>query len=57
MAENVGGGFDFLCLARFALALLQRAPDQIDRVTDVERLGQIFKRAALERGNGAFQIG
>jgi hypothetical protein len=43
---------DFL----FAQALFQRAADQLDRAIHVERLGEVFKRAALERRHGAVQI-
>jgi hypothetical protein len=38
-------------------ALFHCAPNQIDGVIDIERLGQIFERTALKRGDRAFQIG
>ena len=37
--------------------LLSGAAHQIDRLIDVERLRQIFERAALIRGDGAVEIG
>ena len=38
------------CVAR------SRAADQRDRVVDVERLGQVLERAALERGDRAVEV-
>jgi len=54
--EDVGCGFNFLRLADW-LGSVPRAPDQIDRVIDVERLGQIFERAALKPETSALQVG
>ena len=52
-------GVSLGCLGRRLLpqALFDRAPDQFDRMVDVERLGQILECAALERGDRALEIG
>ncbi len=38
-------------------ALFQRAPDQLDRVIDIERLRQVLVSATLKRRDRAFEIG
>ena len=58
LAEDLRRGLRLFGAAPvLALALLQRAADQFDRVVDVEGLGQVFERAALERGHRALQVG
>ena len=44
--RNVAG---YLVGARLAHAFVDRTPDQLDRLVDVERLRQVLERAALER--------
>ena len=41
----------------FALALVDRAADQLDRARQVERLGQVLEGAALKRRDGAVEVG
>ncbi|VVE50226.1 hypothetical protein PEP31012_04666 [Pandoraea eparura] len=45
-----------LVVRRLAQAFLDRAQNQLDRAIDVERLGEIFERAALKGRDGAVQI-
>jgi hypothetical protein len=40
-----------------ALTLADGAPDQLERLIDVEGLRQVFEGAALKRRDGAFEIG
>ena len=57
LAQNfrgVGGArFD----ARFAQAFVERAPDQLDGLVDIEGFGQVLEGAALERRHGRLQVG
>src|SRR5881392_2065085 len=39
-----------------AAALIERAAYELDRVIDVEGLGQVFERSALERGDRAVEV-
>jgi hypothetical protein len=57
LPEHLGrGGHAFL--GHFlALAFFHRAADQLDRLGQVERLGQVLEGAALERRHGAVQVG
>src|SRR5258708_26840291 len=45
----------FYCL-RFPPAFVERAANEVHRLVDVEGLGQIFVRAALERGHRGIEI-
>src|SRR5258708_39977494 len=40
-----------------APAFVERAPDELDGMVDVEGLRKIFEGAALERGHGALEVG
>ncbi|MDT4869427.1 hypothetical protein FQZ97_1044530 [compost metagenome] len=40
----------------FAQAFFQRTADQLDRLVDIERLGQVFEGPALERCHRAVQV-
>ena len=57
LAEDFGGFGGRLFDIAFAQAFLQRAPDQLHCLVDVERLGQIFEGAALKRRDGRIEIG
>ena len=57
LAEDLGGGGRLFRALGLAHALVDRTPDQLDRVVDVERLGQVFERAALECGDRALEVG
>ena len=58
LAEHLGRLGDALVLRRAAAqAFLDRAANQLDRLVDVERLREIFERAALERRDGTVEIG
>ena len=57
LAEDLGRGRVRLERCALALAFLERAPDQFDRLVDVERLGKVFVGAALEGGDRGLQIG
>jgi hypothetical protein len=57
LPENLGRAGRDLLGALLAHALVHRAADQIDRLVDVEGLGQVLERAALECSDRALQIG
>ena len=57
LAQHLGRGGHALLGHFLALAFLHRAADQLDRLGQVERLGQVFERAALEGRHGAVQVG
>jgi hypothetical protein len=57
LAEDLPGlDGSFGCL-RLAPSLLEGATDELDHLVDVERLGQVLVRAALERGHRAVEVG
>src|SRR5262249_36911942 len=41
---------------RLAAAFVERAPDELDRLVDVERFRQVLVRTPLERCNGRIEI-
>jgi len=57
LAEDFRGLAHRLRDLRLAPALVQRPPDQLDRLVDVERLRQVFVGAALESGDRAVEVG
>ena len=57
VAEDLGRLRQRLDGLGLAPALVERAPDQLDRLVDVEGLRQVLVGAALERGHGAVEIG
>ncbi|MDR8732335.1 hypothetical protein FEQ05_05728 [Burkholderia pseudomultivorans] len=58
LAEHLGCLGHAVVLRRAAAqAFLHRAANQLDGLVDVERLREIFERAALERRDGAVEIG
>ncbi|ABA47527.1 hypothetical protein BURPS1710b_2767 [Burkholderia pseudomallei 1710b] len=57
LAEHLGRLGELVVVGHAAAqALFDRAPDQLDRLVDVERLREIFERAALKRRHRAVQI-
>ncbi len=51
-------GFGLALLRHFlALAFLHRAADQLDRLGQIERFGQVFKCTALKGRNSAVEVG
>ena len=56
LAKNFRFRKRFICPG-VASSLLERAPDEVDRLVDVERLGQILVCAALERCDGTVEVG
>ena len=57
LAQHLGRGGHALLGHFLALAFLHGAADQLDRLGQVERLGQVFEGAALEGRHGAVQVG
>ncbi len=56
LAENLRHQALFLSRTTLVHRLVDGATDQFERLINVERLGQVFERAALEGRNGAFQV-
>src|SRR5262249_31527556 len=56
LSEDLRGLAGRLDRLRLAPALIQGAADELDRLVDIERLGQVFISAALERRDRAIQI-
>ena len=56
LAEDLGRVRDVGGRRRRVPRLVERAPNQRHRVVDVERLRQVFERAALERGDRAVEV-
>ncbi len=57
LAENLRHQPLFLFCTTLVHGFIDRPPDQLDRLIDVEGLGQIFEGTALEGGDRALQIG
>jgi hypothetical protein len=57
LAEHLGHRRGGAVAHLLAQALVHRPPDQLHRLRHVERLGQVFEGAALERGHRAVQVG
>ena len=57
LAQHLGRRRHALLGHLLALAFLDRAADQLDRLGQVEGLGQVLEGAALEGGDRAVQVG
>src|SRR5512134_97095 len=57
LAEDLGADIRLVAGALLPRALPQRAPDELDRVVDVERLGQVLVGAPLKGADRALEIG
>jgi hypothetical protein len=57
LAQHFGRGNHALFGHFLALAFVDGAADQLDGARQVEGLGQVFEGAALERRNGAVEVG
>ena len=57
LAEDFRGQGDRLGAAPLARTFIERAPDQFERLIDVEGLGQVFEGTALEGGDRAVEVG
>ena len=57
LAKDFRSHADVAVCTALVQTLVNRTPNQFQRLVDIERFGQIFKRAALKRGDRAVQIG